>query len=87
MLDNLRVHKAPGLVEVVETRGARLLFLPPYSPNFAPTELAFSKLKTPLRTAADRPREALTAALPVALAWITASDVQNQFDHCGYHVH
>lgn len=87
VLDNLRVHKAPGLAELVEARGARLLFLPPYSPDFTPIELAFSKLKTHLRTAAARTREALTTALQAALAWITAEDAQNWFDHCGYHVH
>ena len=87
VLDNLRVHKAPGLADLVEARGTRLLFLPPYSPDFTPIELAFSKLKTHLRTAAARTREALTDALQAALAWITAEGAQNWFDHCGYHVH
>ena len=87
VLDNLRVHKAAGLAELVENRGARLLYLPPYSPDFTPIELAFSKLKTYLRTAAARTREALTAALQAGLAWITAQDAQNWFDHCGYHIH
>lgn len=87
VLDNLRVHKAAGLAELVEARGARLLFLPPYSPDFTPIELAFSKLKTHLRTAAARTREALTSALQAALACITVQDAQNWFDHCGYHVH
>ena len=86
VLDNLRVHKAAGLAELVEARGARLLFLPPYSPDFTPIELAFSKLKTYLRTAAARPRETLTAALQAALTWITEQDAQNWFHHCGYHV-
>lgn len=87
VLDNLPVHKAAGLAEVVAARGARLLYLPPYSPDFTPIELAFSKLKTHLRTAAARTREALRTALDAALAWITAQDAQNWFDHCGYHVH
>lgn len=87
VLDNLRVHKAPGLAEVVAARGARLLYLPPYSPDFTPIELAFSKLKTHLRTAAARTRAALRTALDAALAWISAQDAQNWFDHCGYHVH
>ncbi len=87
ILDNLPVHKADGLAQLVEARGARLLYLPPYSPDFTPIELAFSKLKTQLRTAAARTREALRAALDEALKWITAQDAQNWFDHCGYHVH
>lgn len=87
VLDNLRVHKTAGLADLVEARGARLLFLPPYSPDFTPIELAFSKLKTHLRTAAARTREALTAALQAALAWITPQDAENWFGHCGYHVH
>lgn len=56
VLDNLPVHKDDGLAELVEARGARLLYLPPYSPDFTPIELAFSKLKTHLRTAAVRTR-------------------------------
>lgn len=87
VLDNLQVHKAAGLAELVAARGARLLYLPPYSPDFTPIELAFSKLKTHLRTAAARTREVLTTALQAALAWLTAEDAQNWFDHCGYHVH
>lgn len=87
VLDNLPVHKADGLAALVEARGARLLYLPPYSPDFTPIELAFSKLKTHLRSAAARTREALTNALQAALACITAEDAQNWFDHCGYHVH
>lgn len=87
VLDNLPVHKAAGLAEVVEKRGARLLFLPPYSPDFNPIELAFSKLKTWLRAAAARTRQALDDALRNALAWISEADAQNWFDHCGYHVH
>lgn len=87
VLDNLRVHKAPGVAQAVAAFGARLLFLPPYSPDFTPVELAFSKLKTALRTAQARTREALTDALRTALSWISETDAKNWFDHCGYHVH
>ena len=87
VLDNLPAHKVAGLAERVEARGARLLYLPPYSPDFNPIELAFSKLKTWLRTAQARTREALDDAVGAAMKWISADDAQNWFAHCGYHVH
>jgi len=87
VLDNLPAHKVAGLAELVEARGARLLYLPPYSPDFNPIELAFGKLKTWLRTAQARTREALEAVIQAATDWITEHDAKNWFDHCGYHVH
>jgi transposase len=87
VLDNLRVHQAPAVAEAVAAYGARLLFLPPYSPDFTPIELAFSKLKTSLRTAQARTRDALAQALRTALDWISEADAKNWFDHCGYQVH
>ena len=87
VLDNLLAHKVAGLAERVEARGARLLYVPPYSPDFNPIELAFSKLKTWLRTAQARTREALEAVIQAATDWITEGDAKNGFDHCGYHVH
>ncbi|WP_191906310.1 IS630 family transposase [Hymenobacter baengnokdamensis] len=87
VLDNLPAHKVAGLTELVEARGARLLYLPPYSPDFNPIELAFSKLKTWLRTAQARTREALESVIHDATNWITELDAKNWFDHCGYHVH
>ena len=83
----LRVHKAPGLAELVEKRGARLLFLPPYSPDFTPVEWAFSKLNPFRRTAQAPTRQALTDAVRAALDWIGQDDAQNWFHHCGSHVH
>ena len=87
VLDNLPAHKVAGLAELVEARGARLLYLPPYSPDFNPIELAFSKLKSWLRTAQARTREALESVIQDATEWITEADAKNWFDHCGYHVH
>lgn len=87
VLDNLPAHKVAGLAELVEARGARLLYLPPYSPDFNPIELAFSKLKTWLRMAQARTREALESVIQTAIDWITDQDARNWFDHCGYHVH
>ena len=79
VLDNLPVHKVAGIAAWVEARGARLLFLPPYSPDFVPIEPAWSKL----HTAQARTRQALDQAL----TWITSQNAQNWFDHCGYNVH
>ena len=87
VLGNLPAHQVAGLSELVETRGARLLYLPPYSPDFNPIELAFSKLKTWLRTARTRTREAQESVIQTAMDWITGYDAKNWFDHCGYHVH
>jgi transposase len=87
VLDNLPVHKVDGLAALVGQRGARLLYLPPYSPDFNPIELAFSKLKTKLRQLQARTREALEEAIQAATEWISSQDAQNWFAHCGYHVH
>ena len=86
VLDNLSVHKVEGLDEIVKKHGARLRYLPPYSPDFNPIELAFSKLKTWLRTAKARTRDLLEEAIRTAAEWITEQDAKNWFDHCGYHV-
>ena len=87
VLDNLRVHHLPGLREWLVQRGIAVLFLPPYSPDFTPIEQAWSKLKTKLRQAQARTREALEEALYSAIDWITSHDAKAWFNHCGYHVH
>ena len=62
-MDNLGSHKGPAVRAAIEAVGARLLFLPPYSPDFIPIEMAFSKLKALLRKAAERTVEGLWAAI------------------------
>ena len=86
LCDNLPAHKVAGLAERVSARGAKLVYLPPYSPDFNPIELAFSKLKTWLRTAQARTREALEAVIQTATEWISEQDAKNWFGHCGYHI-
>ena len=54
VMDNLSAHKVPGVREAIEAAGARLLYLPPYSPDFNPIEQLFAKLKALLRKAAER---------------------------------
>lgn len=85
VLDNLSVHKLPGVVEWLAERGVEVLFLPPYSPDFSPVEQAWSKLKTKLRAAQARTRQALEQAVQQAINWITSQDARNWFDQCGYH--
>jgi transposase len=84
VLDNLAVHKNAAARRLIEARGCRLLFLPPYAPDFSPIELAFSKLKQHLRRAGARTADALHAALADALDAITARDARGWFAHCGY---
>ena len=84
ILDNLSIHLGPRVKEVIERRSCQLLFLPAYSPDFSPIEEAFSKLKTILRRAGARTREALQEAIIEALPRITAQDALGWFLHCGY---
>ena len=84
VLDNLSAHKVKGVRELIEAAGARLLYLPPYSPDFNPIELAWSKLKNFLRKTAARTREALGAAIGAGLETISAQDALGYFAHRGY---
>ena len=84
VLDNLSVHKGEHIRQAIEATGCQVLFLPAYSPDFAPIEEAFSKLKTWLRRLGARTREALEEAIALALKQITAQDAHGWFWHCGY---
>lgn len=87
VLDNLGAHRSAAAREAVEARGARLVFLPPYSPDMNPIERCWSKIKTFLRAAKARTREALEAAIKQAIATVTESDARAWFKHCGYVLH
>ena len=84
MLDNLPVHKVQGVREAVEAAGMRLLFLPPYSPDFNPIEQAFAKLKALLRTAAARTTADLHEAIQHAFARFTPQECRNYVTAAGY---
>jgi transposase len=84
VMDNLRAHKAVGVQQAIARRGARLLYLPPYSPDLSPIEPCWSKVKTALRKAKARTRAVLDTAMTVALDTVTASDAHGWFRHCGY---
>ncbi len=84
VLDNLAPHKSPEVRRLVESAGATLLLLPPYSPDFNPIEQAISKVKTVLRKLARRTVDALFAGIGEALASVTPTDALNYINHCGY---
>ena len=86
LVDNLSAHKRPVIAHLIEGAGARLVFLPPYSPDFSPIELAWSKVKALLRKAGARTVERLYAAVEDALRAITPADAAGWFRHCGYRV-
>jgi transposase len=84
VMDNLASHKHPRVREVIESSGAALLYLPPYSPDFNPIEMIWSKVKRLLRSAAARTIDALHEAFGEAMAAVTPTDIAGCFRHCGY---
>lgn len=79
VMDNLSVHKAPAVREKIETAGAELLYLPPYSPDLNPIEKAWAKLKQLLRAAKARDKQSLDQAITEALPCITADNAKAWF--------
>jgi transposase len=82
--DNLAAHKVAGVRERIEAADAELLYLPPYSPDLNPIELAFAKLKTLLRRAAERSIAALWDRIGQLLDLFTPTECANYFRHAGY---
>jgi transposase len=84
VLDNLAVHKQPEVRTAIEQAGARVRFLPPYSPDFNPIELAFAKLKAFLRAARPRNFEQVCNLIALALELFTPDECAAYARHCGY---
>jgi transposase len=84
IMDNLPGHKGPRGRELIEAAGARLLYLPPYSPDFNPIENAFAKLKALLRRAAERTVEGLGCAIGQLIDLLTPQECRNLFAAAGY---
>ena len=84
VMDNLSSHKRAKTRRCIERAGARLRFLPPYSPDLNPIELVFAKVKQLLRSLACRTRQTLWQAMQSVLDQITPRDASNCFRHCGY---
>jgi transposase len=84
VMDNLPAHKITGVRAAIEKTGARLLLLPPYSPDFNPIEMAFSKLKAMLRKAAARSIDELWAVVADCLGSFKPAECRNYFEAAGY---
>jgi transposase len=84
VLDGLGAHRTRRARELIEDKGAELLFLPSYSPDMNPIEEAFSKIKGIVRKVGARSREALVEAMDRALAAVTPEDAAGWFAHAGY---
>jgi len=84
VMDNLPAHKPLAIRTAIEAVGARLRFLPPYSPDFNPIELAFAKIKAHLKRLAARTVEALWDAIREAIDAVTTTDAGSFFKACGY---
>jgi transposase len=84
VMDNLAAHKSRAAQDFVESRSARYLFLPAYSPDLNPIEKMWSKVKQTLRSIKARTQEELFDATAKALSGVTANDAQGWFKSCGY---
>ena len=84
VLDNLTAHRASRIEEVAAERGAQVLWLAPYSPDFSPIEQCWSKIKAYLRGVKARTEDELNKALAQAIGLVTKADIRGWFKHCGY---
>lgn len=86
VMDNLGAHRPKRIRDLVEARGAELVYLPSYSPDLNPIEQAFSKIKNILRKLGAPNHKDLLEAMEVALSKVSPADAAGWFDHCGYQV-
>ena len=84
IMDNLSAHKRQATIDVIESTGARVRFLPPYSTDLNPIEKMWSKVKEFLRSAKARTKELLYDAIAAALKTVTSEDTKGWFTSCGY---
>ncbi len=84
VMDNLSSHKTTAVRQAIESTGAKAVYLPPYSPDLNPIEMAFSKLKQLMRSAEHRTQSGLWSDTQRMLDQITVGDAEGFFRHCGY---
>ena len=87
ILDNLSAHKVKGVLKPLIDKGINIVFLPPYSYDFNPIELAWAKVKSYLRKVKARTADALFSAIAPALNIITTDDIKSWIRHCSYGLH
>jgi len=86
-MDNLAAHKIAGVAEAISAVGARVLYLPPYSPDFNPIEPCWFVVKQCLRKLKARSLSATDEAIPIAIARVSKQTIANCFRNCGYELH
>ena len=84
LMDNCSIHKGEAIEALITAAGAKLLYLPPYSPDFSPIENCWSKLKSVLRSIGARTYPDLAQAIETAFAKVSLEDVRGWFTHCCY---
>lgn len=84
IMDNLPVHKVSGVCDAIEAKGATLIYLPKYSPDLNPIEMAFSKLKSQLRKLAKRTLQSLHRGIGNFIPTLRPRECANYFRHAGY---
>ena len=84
IMDNVKFHLQAAVREVIESKGAKVIFLPPYSPDFSPIENMWSKIKNILRKLAPRTLKEFKKSIKIAFKQVEESDLINWFKHCGY---
>ena len=86
IMDNVRFHYQSKIVEIIESKGASVVFLPPYSPDFSPIENMWSKIKNYLRGFMPRTMQEFKKSIKSAFESISESNLIGWFKHCGYNV-
>jgi transposase len=84
VMDNVAFHQVRGIKEAIESTGARLVYLPPYSPDLNPIEQMWGKIKNCLRKESARTLNKFAAAIKIAFTSIRSIDLTNWYKHCGY---
>jgi len=84
IMDNVKFHLQASIANKIEEKGAKVVFLPPYSPDFSPIENMWSKIKNSLRKLAPRTLKEFKKSIRIAFEEISKSDLGNWYKHCGY---